>query len=141
MRVFLDTNILLDVIEQRMPFYASSQAVLEACDEHGIEILIAWHGLATVFYISAKKRGQAFALQMLQDLLGWTTVATVGQNEAIAALGYGISDYEDALIVAAATASQSDWLITRDAVGFANSLVPPVTPDDFLKLMSGRGTK
>ncbi len=39
MRAFLDTNILLDIIEQRMPFYTASQAVLDECDQRGFEFL------------------------------------------------------------------------------------------------------
>jgi predicted nucleic acid-binding protein len=92
---------------------------------------VAWHGLATVFYITAKKRGQLYAMQMMRDLLAWATVATVGQNEALDALGYGITDYEDALIAAAASASNADWLITRDEAGFAKGPVPAVNPTDF----------
>ncbi len=33
MRVFLDTNILLDIVEQRLPFYTASQTVLDECDQ------------------------------------------------------------------------------------------------------------
>lgn len=133
MRVFLDTNILLDIVEQRMPHYTASQALLDECDQRGFEIFVAWHGLATVFYITAKKRGKPYALQMISDLLTWATVATVGQQEAQEALGYGITDYEDALIAAASSASSADWLITRDEAGFAKGPVPPVNPTAFLQ--------
>ena len=68
MRIFLDTNILLDVIEQRMPHYTASFAVLERCDELGHELFIAWHGLATVFYITARKQGETVALKMIRQL-------------------------------------------------------------------------
>ncbi len=133
MRVFLDTNILLDIVEQRLPFYTASQTVLDECDQRGFEIFVAWHGIATVFYITAKKRGEVYALEMIRDLLTWATVATVGQDEAREALGYGITDYEDALIAAAASASGVDWLITRDEAGFLKGPVLPVNPTEFLQ--------
>ncbi|MCX6849181.1 MAG: PIN domain-containing protein [Verrucomicrobia bacterium] len=133
MRVFLDTNILLDIVEQRLPFYTASQAVLDECDQRGFEIFVAWHGIATVFYITARKRGEVYALEMIRDLLAWATVATVGQDEAREALGYGITDYEDALIAAAAAASGVDWLVTRDEPGFLKGPVPPINPGDFLQ--------
>ena len=133
MRVFLDTNILLDIVEQRLPFHTASQAVLDACDQREFEVFVAWHGVATVFYITAKKRGEVYALEMIRDLLTWATVATVGQGEAQEALGYGIPDYEDALIAAAASASGVDWLVTRDEAGFVKGPVPPINPTDFLQ--------
>ncbi|MHB1082093.1 MAG: type II toxin-antitoxin system VapC family toxin [Prosthecobacter sp.] len=132
MRVFLDTNILLDIVEQRLPFYTASQAVLDECDQRGFEIFVAWHGIATVFYIAARKRGEVYALEMIRDLLTWATVATVGQDEAREALGYGITDYEDALIAAAAAASGVDWLVTRDEAGFLKGPVSPINPSNFL---------
>ncbi len=94
---------------------------------------MAWHGIATVFYITARKRGEVYALEMIRDLLTWATVATVGQDEAREALGYGITDYEDALIAAAASASGVDWLVTRDEAGFLKGPVPPINPGDFLQ--------
>ncbi len=133
MRVFLDTNILLDIIEQRMPFYTDSQTVLDECDRRGFEIFVAWHGLATVFYITARKQSEAYAMQMMKDLLSWATVATVGQSEAIDALGYGIADYEDALIASAAAACDADWLVTRDVAGFVKCPVSPIAPSVFLQ--------
>ncbi len=132
MRVFLDTNILLDIVEQRMPFYPESQAVLDRCDELGVELFVAWHGLATVFYITAKKKGEAYANSMIRNLFTWATVSTVGQDEAAEALGYGISDYEDALQAAAAHVCAATRLVTRDALGFAGSPVPGISPADFL---------
>jgi hypothetical protein len=49
MRVFLDTNLLLDVLEQRQPFCVASQDVLDRCDTLASEVFIAWHGLATAY--------------------------------------------------------------------------------------------
>ncbi|HSI63870.1 MAG TPA: PIN domain-containing protein [Candidatus Saccharimonadia bacterium] len=132
MTVYLDTNILLDIVEQRMPFYVSSQAVLDQCDRLGFELKVGWHGLATLFYITAKKRDEAYANQMIRALLGWATVATVGHGDAMRALNYGIADYEDALQAAAATACAASWLVTRDAKGFAGSPVPAIEPNAFL---------
>ena len=132
MRVFLDTNILLDLILQRTPFFADARAVLEACDRRGLAISAAWHGLATVFYFIAREKGEAAANEAIGGLLTWCTVATVGQKEALEALNLGIADYEDALKAAAAKACGADWLITRDAKGFAKSAVPAVSPSEFL---------
>ncbi|WP_139373317.1 hypothetical protein [Prosthecobacter debontii] len=56
----------MNIIEQRMPHDTASQAVLDECDQRGFEIFVAWHGLATVFYITAKKRGELYAMQMMR---------------------------------------------------------------------------
>ncbi len=133
MRVFLDTNILLDIIEQRMPHYTASLAVLERGDDLNFELFVAWHGLATVFYITARKQGEAEATNMIRNLLTCATVSTVGHDEAQQALGYGITDYEDALQAAAANACAASWVVTRDAAGFTGSPVPVISPDNFVR--------
>ena len=132
MRIFLDTNILLDIIEQRPPFFAASQQTLERCDALGFDLSVASHGLATLFYITERKAGNAAALAVIHQILSWAEVAPLGDPEARSALGYGIADYEDALQAAAAAACSADWLITRDANGFAGCPVPILAPEEFL---------
>jgi predicted nucleic acid-binding protein len=133
MRLFLDTNILIDVANKRPPFFAASAAVLERCDLLGIDLFLAAHGLATVFYVTKRKSGNATALASIHQILSFAEVAPLGDAEARSALGYGIPDYEDALQAAAASACAADWLITRDATGFAGSPVPILSPEEFLQ--------
>ena len=53
MRVFLDTNILLDVLLNRLPFMADSEGVILCCEALGAEMFISWHGLATTYYLTS----------------------------------------------------------------------------------------
>ncbi|MBL9172625.1 MAG: PIN domain-containing protein [Verrucomicrobiales bacterium] len=133
MRVFLDTNILLDIVGRREPLDTASQQVLERCDALDFDLGVAGHGLATVFYLTGRTAGRASALAVVHQLLSWADVAPLGDAEARAALGFGIADYEDALQAAAAASWEADVLITRDAIGFAGSPVPVLSPDEFLK--------
>ena len=133
MRIFLDTNVLLDIIEQRVPFVTASQLVLDRCDLLGFDLSVAIHGLATIFYLTERKAGNETAFAVVHQILGWAEVAPLGDAEARAALGYGIADYEDALQAAAAAACAADQLITRNAVDFAGSPVPILSPEEFLQ--------
>lgn len=134
MRIFLDTNILLDVVEQRTPHYADSLAVLERASSKGDQVFMAWHTLANVFYIYGKKAGVAIARQALQELLQVVTVATVSHAQALHAFTLGFDDLEDALQAVAAEACAADCIITRNAPDFANSPVRVLTPVQFLTL-------
>ena len=51
MHLFLDTNILLDIIEARPDFVEKSTEVLVRAEEFNARIFIAWHGLATIYYL------------------------------------------------------------------------------------------
>jgi predicted nucleic acid-binding protein len=132
-RIFLDTNILLDIIGERTPFFEYSRQVLERCDLLGFEPFLASHGLATIFYLTERKAGTATALAAIRQILGFAQVAPLGDAEARNALGYGIPDYEDALQAAAAVACAAEWLVTRDATGFAGCPIAILSPGEFLQ--------
>lgn len=56
MRVFLDTNILLDVLLNRPDFVTESEAAILRCEGVGAEMFVAWHGLATAYYLLRRGR-------------------------------------------------------------------------------------
>ena len=134
MRVFFDANILLDIITKRQPHAAKAQAVLDTCDKVGATVFIAWHSLATAFYVFVRQRGRLIAGEALQDALSVMTVAPVGQTEAWRAFALGFSDLEDAMQAAAAEAAGAQFIITRDTGGFAGSPVPALSPEMFVAI-------
>jgi predicted nucleic acid-binding protein len=136
MKIFFDTNILLDIIEQRAPHFQSSREALLLCDERGDEMIIAWHSISNAFYIYAKKAGQEKANEALEDTLSYMTVATVGQTEALKAFQLGLSDLEDAMQVVSAEAAAARYFITRDPSGFVNSPIAIISPEEFVARFS-----
>jgi predicted nucleic acid-binding protein len=132
MAVFIDTNILLDVLEKRVPHQVDSEQVLVRCDQLQEPVFIAWHGLATAFYIYSRKVGEAAAHLALGQLLGSVSVAYTGQREAMRAFQLPISDLEDAMQAAAADACGADCIVTRNTRDFTGSPVPVLTPQEFL---------
>ena len=137
MLIFFDTNILPDIVTQRSPHYASSQSVLDACDLLDADVVIAWHTLATTFYIVAKKEGRNKAAEILKDTLMAMTVVETGQAAALRAFELNFTDLEDAMQAAAAETALADFIITRDSAGFSESTVPAVTPEEFIARFSG----
>lgn len=57
--VLFDTNIVLDVLEKRLPFYDSSKAVLERCVSGSVTGYIALHSISNIFYILRKRYSAA----------------------------------------------------------------------------------
>ena len=62
MRIFLDCNVLLDVSLQREPFYHTSSQLLDYLETHKNTGCIAWHSLATFYYIAAKSKNKPLVL-------------------------------------------------------------------------------
>ena len=108
MHLFLDTNILLDIIEARPDFVENSTEVLFVAEEMEARIFIAWHGLATVYYLIRRGRKEAAAMQEIDRILGWAEIAPVDSNTAFRARGFDMPDFEDAMQCASAENCFSD---------------------------------
>jgi predicted nucleic acid-binding protein len=109
-----------------------SAAVILRCDALGAEMFIAWHGLATAYYLLKRGRTQAEALNELDKILAWAVVAECGDAEARRARQLGFSDFEDALQAVAAEACGAQAIVSRNTTDFSRSSVPVFSPADFL---------
>jgi predicted nucleic acid-binding protein len=133
MRVFLDTNVLLDVLLNRASFAAESEAVILRCEGFGAEMFVAWHGLATAYCLLRRGRTEQEALVEVDKILGWARIAGTTDAEARKARTLGFGDFEDALQAVSAEACAADCIVTRNAKDFSLSQVPVSTPADFLR--------
>ncbi|CAK0778421.1 hypothetical protein CCP3SC1_960002 [Gammaproteobacteria bacterium] len=132
MRLLLDINILLDTVYQR-PGESASAAVIASCGSAN-EAWLAWHSVATLFYLIGRHKSAEQARVFIADLLSWARVATTGHGDVLRALDWSIADFEDALQASAALACGATYIITRNGRDFINSPVPAITPEEFLSL-------
>lgn len=132
MRVLLGTNILLDVLLNRPGLVDDSEAVILRCEKNGVEMLVAWHGLATAYYLLKRGRTEAEALVEVDKILAWARIADANDETARRARELGLSDFEDALQAAAAEASNAVGIVTRNTADFARAAIPAFSPQDFL---------
>ena len=116
---------------QRTGFQAS-QKVLEFCREPQHRGFIAWHTVATIYYLLEMATDRATANAFLIDLLDQVDVGPASALLARAALGRGLKDTEDALQLVVAEALECDALVTRNTGDFVGAAMPVQTPEDFL---------
>lgn len=132
MRVFLDTNIVLDVLLNRPGLAAESEAVILRCENAGGPMFMAWHGLATAYYLLRRGRTETDAMVEVDKLLAWVRIADAADANARAARQLGFSDFEDALQAVSAEACGADCIVTRNKSDFAKSNVTTLTPAEFI---------
>ena len=82
MRLFLDTNILLDVIEARPGLLDESTEVLVRADQLEARLFIAWHSLATIYYLIRRGRSEQETMEEIDQVLAWADVAPVSASSA-----------------------------------------------------------
>lgn len=135
MRATIDTNIVLDVLMKREPFFSQSLAVMSLATEGRIEGAITANTITDIFYILRKTLDQDSLRQAIRGLMELVAVIEVNYDTCMAALNVPMSDYEDALLACCARQWRCDYIVTRNMKDFANSPVPAILPDDFLQHM------
>ena len=137
MLVLFDTNIILDVLEKRLPFYNSSKSVLESCVSGNITGYIALHSISDIFYILRKRYSAADRRKLLLDILDLLQVAGADHKSVRSALQReDFSDFEDCLQDECAKQIHADYIVTRNTNDFSTSDTPAIIPDDLLKILN-----
>lgn len=135
MKALLDTNIILDVILKRQPFFEDSYRVMRLCSSKKYEGILAAHTITNAFYILRKHFSSSETRNAILYLLTVFKVNSIDiEKISRALLNEDFKDFEDCLQVECAAAVDADYIITRDAKDFAESKIPCVTPAEFCNL-------
>jgi predicted nucleic acid-binding protein len=134
MKVFLDTNILLDVGTNRIPFLEGSRTILAMAESNLFSGFASSISIATSYYFLRKNEGNIRARLFLSGLLNYIEVLPIDHVMTLEALKFDFSDFEDALQYGAALRNRCDCIITRDTGHYKNSKLDVYTPDEFLQM-------
>ena len=136
MKLLLDADVLLDVALDREPFVDQSSAVGQWCQQMPGSAMVAWPTISNIYYMMHIVRGDATTREFIADLLHFADVSSGGTQAVRQALTMKMSDFEDALQVAAAMAGQANFIVTRNLADYRGSIVPLIKPQDFLSRFS-----
>jgi predicted nucleic acid-binding protein len=135
--LLVDTNVLLDVLARRAPFYEASAQVWSLAERGAVEAYISSISFNNVYYIVRKASGRQIAqqaLQALRDVFDWVAPDRNIINQAVDFAG---EDFEDSVQFCSAVRVQARYLVTRDPAGFPTTGPAVVTPTEFLALVAG----
>ena len=136
-RVLVDLNVIIDVLQNRQPFYEDSAGLVDAVARQEVVGWLAANSVTTLYYVISRVRNREAAVQAVASLLESFTVAKVDDAVIRKALSLGWKDFEDAVQMAAADAEGIDYLITRNIKDFQSGVVPVIQPAAFLALLDG----
>lgn len=133
MRVLIDTNIMLDALMGRKPYYDMADRILKLCADKKIEGCMAAHSVPNMFYILRKQMSDQERREALKTLCQIVKVEGIDAGKIFSAIeNRDFSDLEDCLQEECAAAISADYIITRNIKDFTVSRVPAVMPDVFL---------
>lgn len=132
-RVFLDTNILLEIILKRN-YKESCQQILQAGMVNDVELCVSVLSFANMTYVLQKAkvpRNDIYSIE--RDLESIVTVLPMDRWQLHEALRQETKDFEDMLQYQCALSGQCDVIVTINIVDYRLfSTVPLYMPNDFL---------
>jgi predicted nucleic acid-binding protein len=124
-KVLLDTNVLLDIVEKRASSFDASYEVFMKSATKEIDAIVGAGSVTDIYYVNRKNCGNSEqALNSIIDLLTVVSLVDTKAADIQEAIKLGFSDFEDAVIAATASREQADYIITGNTTDFSKSPVP-----------------
>lgn len=136
MKILIDTNIILDLIQSREPFSENASKIINSCVKKENEGYISAHSLSDIFFILRKDKTVEERKALILNLCSFFTVIPENKNFYTAVCqNNDWNDLEDGLQMKCADFENLDYIVTRDAgKGFNNSPVKVISAENFLNV-------
>lgn len=133
MNLLIDSNILLDILQEREPFIIDSYKIWTLCETKQIFGFISAITFANISYIMRKQIQPDNIDHILKRMsqIFYFTDLKFSDLENAAALKW--KDFEDAIQYVTAERINADYIITRNIKDFENTKIPAITPNEFLE--------
>lgn len=134
MVILLDTNVALNYIFKRDPFYSESDKIMTMCAEKKVDGYLAFHSLSTIWYVLRKmpddeRRGW---LKNLCSVLGIAGTTNEEVKEALEKVQF--KDFEDCLQDKCARHIHADYIVTGNKKDFTYAETKTINPLEFCAL-------
>ncbi|MFZ0282564.1 MAG: PIN domain-containing protein [Bacteroidales bacterium] len=131
--LFLDTNIILDLLANRMPFYTEAANLFSLADKKKVKLSISSLCLADVHYILSRQNPEMKVRNILRTFKVLVNVLPLDVKIIELALNSEFRDFEDAIQYYTAIENDQDLIITRNQQDFKESKIPVMTAGEFIK--------
>ncbi len=134
MRIFLDANIIVSVLNKEYPLFTYSARILSLADNKKFTVFTSPICLAIAFYFAEKKCGTLMAKTKMELLSRKLSITEVGKNEVLLSLqNKQVNDFEDGIEYYSAIKSKCDVIITEDINDFYFSSIPVLNSNAFIE--------
>lgn len=133
MNVFIDANVIIDVLDQREMFFEASSNILSLGVEKKITLYATAMSLATCIYILRKPLGYQGAVDCINNIKQFIRISPLTQIEFDQAFSMPSPDVEDMLQYYSAVSAACDVIVTRNGKHFPSDGLPIMTPKAFLE--------
>ncbi len=132
MRVFIDTNVLLDVLELRMPHYEFSSQIWALAESGRLEGSISAISFNNIYYLIKKHCNKPSAQRAVEIMNAIFNMVSLDQDIMGKSIEAKSPDFEDSIQFFSALKANANFIITRNVNDFPQTVIPVVSPENFL---------
>jgi predicted nucleic acid-binding protein len=132
-RLFLDTNVILDLLGERDPYYDPIAKLATLADKDILTLVVSPISFATLNYFLSKFESPQIAQEKLRKFKIICEICKLDEHIIDKGLNSSFSDFEDGLQYFSAVDSECEIIITRNGKDFKKSLLPVMTADEYLQ--------
>ena len=135
-RIFLDTNIVIDLLARREPFYEAAAKLFSLADQNQIELSVSSLTIANTSYALLRQMDAITSKAILRNLRLILNILPLDDKIIELALNdMTFSDFEDALQYFIAIDNKQEIIITRNQKDFKGSVLPIMTAEQFIEML------
>lgn len=138
MKILLDTNIVLDLLMDRMPYSDAAVELFSKVEDGTIIGYLCGTTITTIYYLASRTLGAARAHEEIRKLLTLFEVAPVNRLVLESALVVDFNDFEDAVIHEAACHAGADAIVTRNQKDYKKSSISVYTSTEMVRILSAQ---
>jgi predicted nucleic acid-binding protein len=139
--LFLDTNVIIDVLANREPFSIFASKLLDYGDKSKINIYISALSYSNIYYILRKTCSHKEMISLLKDVQAISTTIDVIAEIIHESIDSPLKDFEDAIQLNTALSNKKiQAIVTRDPKGFKNSDISILTPEEAVSIIESAGS-
>ena len=136
--IFIDTDIILDLLTQRKPHYLFAARLFELIEDNKVVAFTSPIILANIYYISARLTSHKKALDNIRKLISFLKIITVDEQIMTLALNSNFKDFEDSIQYYAAKKHGLSILVTRNKSDYKVNDMMICTAEEFIKMWSSQ---
>jgi predicted nucleic acid-binding protein len=137
-KLFLDTNIIVDLLGEREPFYESIAKIATLADKGKIQLFVSALTYSTVYYVLSRFEDKEVVKEKIRKFKVIAETSDLTDKIIEKGLSSKFKDFEDSLQYYCALGIDCNFFITRNEKDFKESELPVLTPDEYLSSLKNK---